>query len=230
MHELDAPTHKNKPSNQGGYQHSHINKDANLGKINNNDENNTVKSTEFGKNATTNDAKEMNLNKITNACKEKIYSNHEIMKNQASAKTQSSKRITKLNILEILIAIAILITRIATDHLDISEYFDKAIELNVLALNDINKVLISDKISKEINENEREVPSANSSQNTTIEGDVSNINDKNTMPIKNIINSTFVGAMIFTQRKEAPSKLKHTKRNCKHIPKELWLKSQQNIK
>jgi len=47
----------------------------------------------------------------------------------------------------------------------------------------------------------------------------------NATHIKNTRSSTFVGAMIFAQRKAAPNKLKHAKGNNKHIPRESWLKS-----
>lgn len=154
---------------------------------------------------------------------------HEIMQNKSSEnqckKIQSSNRSMKISILEILIAIAILFIRIATDHRNASEYFDKAKVLNANALSNKDKVDINKRISIEINENEGEVPSVKSSQTNKIKGDIPIIRNINAKHIKNIRNSTFVGAMIFAQRKAAPNKLKHTKGNNKHIQIELWLKA-----
>ena len=50
---------------------------------------------------------------------------------------------------------------IPTNYHNTSEYFDKAIELNMLVLNNIDKVIIDKKISKKININKEQVPSAN---------------------------------------------------------------------
>lgn len=112
---------------------------------------------------------------------------------------ESSKRRMKSNALEMIIAIAILFLRIATDHRDASEYFDKAKEANACKMNDADNVDAGEKSLKGIVENAGEFPSTCPSESDEIEEAI----------IKQQINSntsTFVTAMTFAQTEKLSNK------------------------
>jgi len=107
------------------------------------------------------------------------------------------KKVKQINVLEIFMLIIIISNYITNDHRNTFEYADKAKDLNVNKLNSI--VDLNKYISKEINENEGEIPSVNPSQSIEIKGLITEQHINNDI-------STFVVAMIFAQTEKTSNK------------------------